>query len=107
MLVAVLAEHRVDELAVVVDGSIEVAPAAGDLHVRLVDVPGTVGATPASDDSPEGQALEGYTSRLSDFFVPLALLLGISVIPVLLGLPSRISEAFGIAVISAAGSCPS
>ncbi len=54
-----------------------------------------------SDDSPEDHALEGYTPRLSDFFVPLALLLGISVIPILLGLPSRINEAFGTAVISA------
>ena len=52
-------------------------------------------------DSEESGALAGYTPRLSDFFVPLALLLGISVIPILLGLPSRINEAFGIAVISA------
>ena len=53
-----------------------------------------------SDDS-SAVDLEGYTPRLSDFFVPLGLLLSISVLPILLGWPSRISEAFGIAVLSA------
>ena len=38
--VAVLAEHRVDEGSVAIDRSVEVAPAAGDLHVGLVEVPG-------------------------------------------------------------------
>ena len=47
MLVAALAEHQVDELAVAVDGPVEVAPASGDLNVGLVDVRGTAGATPA------------------------------------------------------------
>ncbi len=40
-------EHGVDELAVTVDGPIQIAPAARDLHVRLVDVPGAPGAVPA------------------------------------------------------------
>ena len=47
VLVALLAEHRVDELAVAVDRPVEVAPAAGDLHVGLVDVPGAARATTA------------------------------------------------------------
>lgn len=54
-----------------------------------------------SGDPSEADALEGYTPRLSDFFLPLALLLVISVVPILLGLPSRINEAFGVAVVSA------
>ena len=82
-----------------IGGSMKRAMARSQVDGQL-DAP-TARPMLVSDDSPEGQALEGYTSRLSDFFVPLALLLGISVIPVLLGLPSRISEAFGIAVISA------
>ena len=40
VLVALLAQHRVDQLPVTVDRPVEVAPAAGDLHVGLVDVPG-------------------------------------------------------------------
>jgi Na+/H+ antiporter NhaC len=54
-----------------------------------------------ADDSPEGQPLEGYTPHLSDFFVPLGLLLAISVIPITLGHASRIDEAFTLSVISA------
>ncbi len=50
---------------------------------------------------PEGHAVEGYTPRLSDFLVPLGLLLSISVIPILLGGASRINEAFAIAVLAA------
>ena len=53
------------------------------------------------DDSPEGRALEGYAPRLTDFFVPLGLLLTISVVPIALGYSSRINEAFGISVLSA------
>jgi Na+/H+ antiporter NhaC len=66
----------------------------------LLDAPG---ARPmlVADDEPEGHALEGYEPRLSDFFVPLGLLLTISVVPIMLGLSSRINEAFGIAVLSA------
>jgi len=52
-----------------------------------------------SDDDDE--SLPGYAPRLSDFFVPLGLLLGISVIPIVAGLGSHISEAFGVAVLSA------
>ncbi len=53
------------------------------------------------DDSPEGHALPGYAPHLSDFLVPLFLLLSISVVPITLGYPSRIPEAFSIAVLSA------
>jgi hypothetical protein len=46
--VAVLAEHGVDEIAVAVDGPIEIGPAAADLQVRLVHVPAaTAGTAPA------------------------------------------------------------
>src|SRR3712207_2597034 len=37
--VAVLAEHGVDEIAVAVDGPVEVGPAAAHLDVCLIDVP--------------------------------------------------------------------
>ena len=40
LLVAVLAEHRIDQRAITVDGPVQVAPASRDLHVRLVQVPG-------------------------------------------------------------------
>ena len=46
VLVAVLAQHRIDELPVAVDRSVEVAPAPGDLHVGLVDVPGAADTAP-------------------------------------------------------------
>jgi len=42
-----------------------------------------------------------YTPSLVDFLVPLSLLLGISVIPIVLGFPGRIKEAFLTAVLSA------
>ena len=38
--VAVFTEHRVEQLTSAIDRSVQVAPAAGDLHVRLVDVLG-------------------------------------------------------------------
>ena len=44
VLVAVLAEHGVEEVAIAVDGAVEIAPAARDLHVGLIDVPGDPGA---------------------------------------------------------------
>lgn len=63
------------------------------------------GARPmlAGDDSPEHRVLPGYTPQLSDFVVPLGLLLAISVLPISLGFDSRINEAFAIAVLSAMG----
>ncbi len=66
----------------------------------LLDAP-TARPMIVADDSPEGEALTGYIPHLSDFFVPLGLLLSISVIPIALGSASRINEAFGIAVLSA------
>ncbi len=38
-LVIVLAEHRIDETLVTVDGTIPVAPTAPNLEIRLIDVP--------------------------------------------------------------------
>ena len=49
----------------------------------------------------EDEVAEGYAPRLSDFLIPLGVLLSISVIPILLGFQSRIDEAFAIAVLSA------
>ncbi len=54
-----------------------------------------------SAETPDTGVAEGYTPRLSDFLVPLGLLLSISVLPIVLGLESRINEAFAIAVIGA------
>ena len=48
VLVALLAEHRVDEFVLPVVRPIEVAPAACDLHVGLVEVPGDAGAAATS-----------------------------------------------------------
>ena len=47
VLVAMFTQNRVDELAVPVDRSIEVAPAACDSHVCLVQVPGDARLTTA------------------------------------------------------------
>ena len=44
VLVAVLAAPGVQEVAVPIDGAVERAPAPGDLHVGLVQVPGAAGA---------------------------------------------------------------
>ena len=46
--VAMLAEHRVEQLTIPIDRAVEVAPAAGDLHVRLVQIPRPPGATTAA-----------------------------------------------------------
>ena len=43
--VAVIAEHRIDERSVAIDRSVQVAPAASDLHVRLVQIPRPAGAS--------------------------------------------------------------
>ena len=37
--VAVLAEHRIDEHPITIDGLVQVTPAASGLHVRLIEVP--------------------------------------------------------------------
>jgi hypothetical protein len=42
--VAVLAEHRIQEIPVSVDGAVEIAPVASDLHVGLVEIPGDAAA---------------------------------------------------------------
>ena len=46
VLVAVRAAHGVQEVALAVDGAVERAPAPGDLHVGLVQVPGAAGVAP-------------------------------------------------------------
>ena len=58
ILVAALTEHRVDEGAIPVDGPVQVAPTPGDLHVRLVDVPGLPGTA-----APPGAELVGEQRR--------------------------------------------
>jgi len=45
----------------------------------------------------------GYTPALVDFFLPIGVLLGLSIVPWLLGGSPMIVEAFGLAVISAMG----
>jgi Na+/H+ antiporter NhaC len=44
---------------------------------------------------------EGYTPSLLDFFVPILVLLGVSIIPYVLWQKQMIFEAFGLAVVSA------
>ena len=64
VLVAVLAQHRIDELAVSVYRPVEVTPAPSDLHVGLVDVPGAADATPPLRTEPLGeQRCEGRFPR--------------------------------------------
>jgi Na+/H+ antiporter NhaC len=67
----------------------------------LLDAPNARPLLVLSDRALQGEAPAGYAPRLSDFLIPLGLLLSISVTPILLGLGSRINEAFGLAVISA------
>ena len=64
VLVAVLAQHRIDELAVSIYRPVEVTPAPSDLHVGLVDVPGAADATPPLRTEPLGeQRCEGRFPR--------------------------------------------
>ena len=53
VLVALLAQHRIDELPVAVDGPVEVAPPPGDLDAGLVDIPGParLAASPDAGDA--------------------------------------------------------
>ena len=46
MLVTVFAKHRIQKLTVTVDGTVQIAPVSGDLHVRLVQIPGLAGSAP-------------------------------------------------------------
>ena len=48
VLVAVLAAHGVEEHPLAVDGAVAIAPAPGDLHVGLVQVPGAAGLAAAA-----------------------------------------------------------
>jgi len=40
MLIALLAQHRVEQVAVSIYRLVEITPAPADLHIRLVQVPG-------------------------------------------------------------------
>jgi hypothetical protein len=52
--VPVLAEHGVDQMAVAVDGSVQIRPAAANLQIRLIHVPfAATGAAPAVPPLPE------------------------------------------------------
>jgi hypothetical protein len=52
VLIPLLAEHRVQEVAFTVDCPVEVTPAAVDPDIRLVQVPGTTGASAPSSPEP-------------------------------------------------------
>jgi Na+/H+ antiporter NhaC len=69
----------------------------------LLDAPTARPMLVGHEDEAEEQAERGdaYHPHLSDFFVPLGLLLSISIVPILLGGSSRINEAFLTAVLSA------
>jgi Na+/H+ antiporter NhaC len=56
---------------------------------------------PASEEG--ALRVEGYRSSLSDFLVPLGVLLAINILPVALGWPGRVSEAFVAALLTAMG----
>ena len=43
--IAVLAQHRVEQLPIAIDRPVQVAPAPGDLHIRLVQIPRAAGAS--------------------------------------------------------------
>ena len=43
MLVPVLTEHRIEQVAISVDGTVQVTPVTADLDVRLVQIPGDPG----------------------------------------------------------------
>ena len=63
--VAVLAEHRVDQIAVSIDRPIQVAPPAPDLQVRLIHVPvAATGAAPAMPAPAEFVGQDGRELRL-------------------------------------------
>ena len=43
--IAVLTEHRVEQLSIAINRAVEVAPTTSDLHVRLVQIPRPAAAT--------------------------------------------------------------
>jgi hypothetical protein len=43
MLVPVLTEHRIEQVAISVDGTVQVTPVTADLDVHLVQIPGDPG----------------------------------------------------------------
>ncbi len=49
----------------------------------------------------ESKPVEGYTSSLADFLVPIIVLLSVSIIPWLIWGSPRVFEAFGLALVSA------
>ena len=68
VLVAMFAQHRVDERAGAVDGAVEVAPATGDLYVRLVEIPGAADPTPTPRPEllrPSGANRNSHTRTVS------------------------------------------
>ncbi len=48
MLISLLAEHRIQKVAVSINCTIQVAPSSADLHIRLVQIPGMIRASSAS-----------------------------------------------------------
>ncbi len=46
--VALLAQHRIDQIAVLIDRPIEIAPPAADLQIGLVDIPAAARSAPGT-----------------------------------------------------------
>jgi Na+/H+ antiporter NhaC len=72
------------------------------MNQGLLDAPDARPMLISHDESAaSNRQLGAYEPHLSDFLVPLGLLLSISIVPILLGGSSRINEAFLTAVLSA------
>lgn len=69
MAVAVLAQQRIDEVAVAVDGAVEIAPAASDLHVGFVEIPGDTPTATAFFPQPSGEERSEAAFPLADRLV--------------------------------------
>jgi len=65
----VLAEHRIEQVPIPVDGAVEIAPVASDLHVGFVEIPGDAAATATLPAEPVGKEWSEAGFPLADRFV--------------------------------------
>ncbi len=89
--------------------ALEVLPFTGKRMRRAIERARDTGALDApgaepmlSDELSEARVADGYQPSLADFFVPIGVLLSVSIVPWLLGGSPRVFEAFGLAVVVAA-----
>ena len=85
--VAALREQHVDDLAMLVDGPVEVGPAAGDLDVGLVDKPPIPAGMPARTRGVDELHSEGLHPPVDGHVIDLDAALGEKLLHIAIGQP--------------------